>query len=251
MTGNSAETSANPTYAIGIANDSYEWYKSHAIRSRKAYRVSETAVLVVSAAIPAAAAITPHDAVIPAILGALVVIYQAFAPYSIGRIITLGSAGHAKQLRLNGACTIRATRPMLIQPQGTRYWPHPFPGLNKRKWAAGLRSRPSGPNLDFRTFLSSAEELDAERGSRAPAVLSVPPQSRRGGPGWSVPIPQTQSRPTCGTCTQPRRAQPPLGRAARPGHRPARRVLPPVLERRSGPRGGRSRPEQGGDGVSR
>jgi hypothetical protein len=38
--------------------------------------------------------------------------------------------------------------------------------------------------------------------------------------------PQTQSRPTCGTCTQPRRAQPPLGRAARPGHRPARRVLP-------------------------
>ena len=74
MTSNSAETSANPTYAIGIANDSYEWYKSHAIRSRKAYRVSETAVLVVSAAIPAAAAITPHDAVIPAILGALVVI---------------------------------------------------------------------------------------------------------------------------------------------------------------------------------
>lgn len=74
MTGNSAETSANPTYAIGIANDSYEWYKSHAIRSRKAYRVSETAVLVVSAAIPAAAAITPHNAVIPAILGALVVI---------------------------------------------------------------------------------------------------------------------------------------------------------------------------------
>jgi uncharacterized protein DUF4231 len=74
MSGNSAEASANPTYAIGIANDSYEWYKSHAIRSRKAYRVSETAVLVVSAAIPAAAAITPHDAVIPAILGALVVI---------------------------------------------------------------------------------------------------------------------------------------------------------------------------------
>jgi LuxR family transcriptional regulator, maltose regulon positive regulatory protein len=36
-----------------------------------------------------------------------------------------------------------------------------------------------------------------------------------------------------------------------PGHRPARRVLPPALERRSGARGGRSRPEQGGDGVSR
>ena len=71
MSGNSAEASANPTYAIGIANDSYEWYKSHAIRSRKAYRVSETAVLVVSATVPAAAAITPHDAVIPAILGAL------------------------------------------------------------------------------------------------------------------------------------------------------------------------------------
>ena len=103
----------------------------------------------------------------------------------------------------------------------------------------------------FGNALISAEELDAERGTRVPAVFSVPPQSRRGGPDWSVPIPQTQSRPTCGTCTQPRRAQPPLGRAARPGHRPARRVLPPALERRSGPRGGRSRPEQGGDGVSR
>jgi len=74
MTGNSAEVSADPTYAMAIANGSYEWYKSHAIRSRKAYRVSETAVLAVSAAIPAAAAIAPHNAVTPAILGALAVI---------------------------------------------------------------------------------------------------------------------------------------------------------------------------------
>ena len=74
MTGDSAEMSANPTYAMGIANDSYEWYRSHAIRSRKAYRISETAVLVVSAAIPAAAAVAPHDAVVPAILGATAVI---------------------------------------------------------------------------------------------------------------------------------------------------------------------------------
>jgi hypothetical protein len=35
------------------------------------------------------------------------------------------------------------------------------------------------------------------------------------------------------------------GRAARPGHRPARRVLPPALERRSGPRGGQKPPRAG------
>jgi hypothetical protein len=63
--------------------------------------------------------------------------------------------------------------------------------------------------------------------------------------------PQTQSRPTCGTCTQPWRAQPPLGRAARPGHRPARTVLPADPRTPVGPAWGRSRLEQDGDGVSR
>jgi hypothetical protein len=59
---------------MGVASGSYEWYRSHAIHSRRAYRISETAILIVSAAIPAAAAIAPHSAIAPAVLGALTVI---------------------------------------------------------------------------------------------------------------------------------------------------------------------------------
>ena len=49
---------ANQSYAIHLANDSYEWYKTAATRSRRAYKVSELALLIVSAAIPAIAAVT-------------------------------------------------------------------------------------------------------------------------------------------------------------------------------------------------
>jgi hypothetical protein len=64
---------AGPGYAMSIANGSYNWYRAAAIRSRRMYRLSETSVLLVSAAIPAAAAITPHNAITPAILGAIAV----------------------------------------------------------------------------------------------------------------------------------------------------------------------------------
>ena len=63
-----------PSYAMTIANRSYSWYRTAAIRSRHMYRLLETTVLVVSAAIPAAAAIAPHNAITPAVLGAVVVI---------------------------------------------------------------------------------------------------------------------------------------------------------------------------------
>jgi hypothetical protein len=69
-----ADASSNPAYAMSIADGSYDWYRAHAIRSRRAYRISETAVLIVSAAIPATAAVAPHSAIIPAILGAVAVI---------------------------------------------------------------------------------------------------------------------------------------------------------------------------------
>ena len=61
-------------YAMSIANGSYNWYRTAAIRSRRWYRLSETSVLVVSAAIPATAAIGPHNAIAPAVLGSVVVI---------------------------------------------------------------------------------------------------------------------------------------------------------------------------------
>jgi hypothetical protein len=61
-------------YAMGLANDSYDWYRDHAIRSRGAYKISETLLLIVSAAIPTSAAIAPDDAILPAVLGAVVVV---------------------------------------------------------------------------------------------------------------------------------------------------------------------------------
>ena len=63
-----------PTYSMHLANESYDWYRSHAIHSKKTYQIVEVSILTVSAAIPAAAAISPHNALVPAVLGALAVV---------------------------------------------------------------------------------------------------------------------------------------------------------------------------------
>lgn len=69
-----APQAAAADYALGLANNSYQWYQGAAIRSRRFHRLSETVLLVVSAAIPASAAIAPGNSVIPAVLGSLVVV---------------------------------------------------------------------------------------------------------------------------------------------------------------------------------
>ena len=74
MADTSEEMPTDPGYAMNIANESHDWYRAAAIHTRRWYRVSETSVLVVSAAIPATAAIVPHNAIPPAVLGAIVVI---------------------------------------------------------------------------------------------------------------------------------------------------------------------------------
>jgi hypothetical protein len=61
-------------YAVKIANGSYEWYKAAAIRSRRLYKVFESLLIIVSAAVPLAALIAPGNSVIPGSLGALVVV---------------------------------------------------------------------------------------------------------------------------------------------------------------------------------
>lgn len=63
-----------PSYAFSLANASYQWYRTAAIRSRRSNRVSSIIILIVSAAIPASAAMAPHNSIAPAILGAIVVI---------------------------------------------------------------------------------------------------------------------------------------------------------------------------------
>jgi hypothetical protein len=47
-----AEAQEEAGYAMALANSSYDWYRKAATRSRRYYRVSETALLIVSAAIP-------------------------------------------------------------------------------------------------------------------------------------------------------------------------------------------------------
>ena len=65
-------------YAINIANSSYEWYRSAAIRSRCLHRWSTTALQVVAAAIPVTAVVWPRNSLVPAILGSVVVILTGF-----------------------------------------------------------------------------------------------------------------------------------------------------------------------------
>jgi hypothetical protein len=59
---------------MNLAGASYAWYRTAAIRSRYAYRISETLILVLSAAIPVSAVIAINNATAPAILGGLVVV---------------------------------------------------------------------------------------------------------------------------------------------------------------------------------
>ncbi|MEJ8671942.1 DUF4231 domain-containing protein [Streptomyces sp. NBC_01017] len=63
-----------PGYAMRVANGSYDWYHNAAIRARRNFRLTETLLLLVSASIPVSAVISPGTAVVPAILGGVVVV---------------------------------------------------------------------------------------------------------------------------------------------------------------------------------
>jgi hypothetical protein len=65
------------TYAMGLANSSYSWYRLHAIRTRRVDRTVEVAIIAVSAAIPVAASISPHSAITPAVLGAVTLVLSS------------------------------------------------------------------------------------------------------------------------------------------------------------------------------
>jgi hypothetical protein len=63
-----------PSYSVALADGSYDWYKKHAIRARRAYKTAESALVVVAAAIPTSAVLIADSNVIPAVLGAIVVV---------------------------------------------------------------------------------------------------------------------------------------------------------------------------------
>jgi hypothetical protein len=74
VTNDALEPNAGQDYAVDVANSSYDWYKVHAIGARRLYKISESSLLLLASAIPVTAAITPGDAVAPAILGGMVVV---------------------------------------------------------------------------------------------------------------------------------------------------------------------------------
>lgn len=65
---------AGPGYAMRLANGSYDWYHSAAVRARRNFRLSETLLLLFSAAIPVSAVLAFRTAEIPAVLGGIVVV---------------------------------------------------------------------------------------------------------------------------------------------------------------------------------
>ena len=69
-----AEAPTATSYAMGLADGSYDWYKKHAIRARRSYKVAETALVIVAAAIPTSAVVLPDSNIVPAVLGAVVVV---------------------------------------------------------------------------------------------------------------------------------------------------------------------------------
>jgi hypothetical protein len=64
---------SEPGYAQRLADDSFRWYKTAAIRARRAYKIIETLLLLVSASIPVSAVVS-NSAVTPAILGSVTVV---------------------------------------------------------------------------------------------------------------------------------------------------------------------------------
>jgi len=72
------QPNAEPSYALSVADNSYQWYSKAARRSRRLHRLSAGILQVVAAAIPVAAVLWRHNATVPAVLGALVVIITGF-----------------------------------------------------------------------------------------------------------------------------------------------------------------------------
>lgn len=61
-------------YAASIAKSSHDWYQSHAIGARRAYKLSELALIVLSAAVPVSVVVADRNTTVPALLGAALVV---------------------------------------------------------------------------------------------------------------------------------------------------------------------------------
>lgn len=74
MSESAATSSGDSKYALKLADNSYQWYQYAAARARRYYRLTEFLRLMLSAAIPVSAVLSPKNAIAPAILGGVVVV---------------------------------------------------------------------------------------------------------------------------------------------------------------------------------
>jgi hypothetical protein len=74
------ESTIRDAYAAELANNSFEWYRSHAIHSRRWYRFADSLLLALSALIPVASLLVHDNATYPGFLGAAVVIISGLKP---------------------------------------------------------------------------------------------------------------------------------------------------------------------------
>jgi len=110
------------TYAMSVAGESYEWYKSHAIRSRRSYRAAEIAVLIMSGAIPLAVAIRPGTTALTAVLGASVAVISGLDSVFHWRDTTCASARHERPSKPSAAAIASRTASTSVRRRETRCW---------------------------------------------------------------------------------------------------------------------------------
>lgn len=68
---------ARKSYAMDVAEKSQTWYTKAAVRSRRSYKVSECLLIIIAAGIPVTAVVDRKDALVPAVLGAIVVVLSS------------------------------------------------------------------------------------------------------------------------------------------------------------------------------
>ena len=101
MASRSIEPTGDADYAMALANESYGWYRTHAIHSRRVYRLMDTLLLATSAAIPVSASIVPESAFVPGVHVASDQFRAAAAEARSGNVVALV---WRVPRRLPGAC---------------------------------------------------------------------------------------------------------------------------------------------------
>jgi hypothetical protein len=249
VTGGMSDNSSSTSYAVSLANESYGWYKAAAIRSRRAYRLSEALLLIISAGIPVSAAISPHSAIVPAVLGGVVVVLSG---------LQVVFHWHDNYLRFSTARTGRRGRPRGIGRGGGGRRP---PGRGRQRLPL-LRDPDLAGRItaDFARAGMAGEAVNCLTGYLAaisrklPRPLAVIVQSTsaagKSAPSSASGQPPGRSRSSPGS-TRPRCSPPSPATSTPPPRRPAACTRPWTPPRTISPGPPPPNPDKGSGGAGR